>query len=86
VSTPPRVSGEPTQAARLRAEIIYARAEWLSWRLTRERRRCAEALERMSVLPDGAGERMWDLFDLGDIEEIEAVAPTLRVVDEPDES
>jgi hypothetical protein len=62
------------QDARVRADIIHARAEWLRRRLIRERRQCAEALSARGYL------------DFGDLEELEDVAPALRLVDDAEDS
>lgn len=72
--------GGPARDLRVRAELINARAEWLGRRLSRQRRRCAEDLARIRAFSDA---RALGRLDLGDLAELEDVAPTLYLVDDP---
>jgi hypothetical protein len=74
---------ESARPASVRAEVINARAEWLRWRLIRQRRRCAETLaSTIKAFPVAAPRIARGRLDLGDLEELEDVAPTLRLVDD----
>jgi hypothetical protein len=83
VSASASSGGGSAPDARVRAEVVNARAEWLSRRLSRQRRRCAEDLARFRALSDAGTAGARGRLDLGDLAELEDVAPTLYLVDDP---
>lgn len=81
----PAMVREAAQAARLHSEELRARSAWNRRRLARQRRLCQETLAATIVtLADAGAGPVWDALDIGELDEIDDVAPTLHLVPDPD--